>query len=31
MKSTYKPSILVIKLQDKFKVHSFVSVFSPSI
>lgn len=30
-KIVYKPSILVIKLQDKFKVHSFVSVFSPSI
>jgi hypothetical protein len=27
----YKPSTLVIKLQDKFKVHSFVSVFRPSI
>lgn len=31
MKITYKPSILVIRLQDKFKVRSFVSVLSPSI
>lgn len=31
MKIAYKPSTFVIKLQDKFNVQSFVSVFSPSI